>query len=315
MIAVRLGLYLSLMMLMGLATFPLYALRDAQRVEGRIIPLRNALIFWSSAAIILSVFGFLVLMAAMMGTSIADIDWEMCRTILFGTPIGTAWLIRMAALIAALLAASTIRRPDTSRLVAVSCASAVALGTLVWTGHAGAMEGQIGSIHKMSDVLHILAAAIWLGGIVGFLKMLQAPVDQLWDDRLVVAHRALDSFSQVGTICVAVIVVTGLINGQILVGFFNIPALFDSTYGRLLVLKLVLVGFMLLLGAKNRWRLTPNLGLALSDGSTRPAVSALRTSLLLEAAAALVILGLVSWLGMLDPKANVCVEIERLAKR
>ena len=290
---------------MGLAAFPLYALRGNERVEGRTLALRNTLIFWSSAAIILSVIGFLVLMAAMMGTSIADIDWEMCRTVLFGTPIGTAWLIRMAALIAALLAALTIIRSDYLRLMAITCASAVALATLMWTGHAGAMEGQLGSIHRISDVLHILAAAIWLGGIIAFLKMLRPPDDKLWGDRLVVAHRALDSFSQVGTVCVAVIVVTGLINGQILVGFFNIPALFDSTYGRLLVLKLVLVGFMLLLGAKNRWRLTPNLGLALSDGSTRPAVSALRTSLLLEAAAALVILGLVAWLGTLEPTASM----------
>ena len=290
---------------MGLAAFPLYALRGNERVEGRTLALRNTLIFWSSAAIILSVIGFLVLMAAMMGTSIADIDWEMCRTVLFGTPIGTAWLIRMAALIAALLAALTIIRSDYLRLMAITGASAVALATLMWTGHAGAMEGQLGSIHRISDVLHILAAAIWLGGIIAFLKMLRPPDDKLWGDRLVVAHRALDSFSQVGTVCVAVIVVTGLINGQILVGFFNIPALFDSTYGRLLVLKLVLVGFMLLLGAKNRWRLTPNLGLALSDGSTRPAVSALRTSLLLEAAAALVILGLVAWLGTLEPTASM----------
>lgn len=290
---------------MGLAAFPLYALRGNERVEGRTLALRNTLIFWSSAAIILSVIGFLVLMAAMMGTSIADIDWEMCRTVLFGTPIGTAWLIRMAALIAALLAALTIIRSDYLRLMAITGASAVALATLMWTGHAGAMEGQLGSIHRISDVLHILAAAIWLGGIIAFLKMLRPPDDKLWGDRLVVAHRALDSFSQVGTVCVAVIVVTGLINGQILVGFFNIPALFDSTYGRLLVLKLVLVGFMLLLGAKNRWRLTPKLGLALSDGSTRPAVSALRTSLLLEAAAALVILGLVAWLGTLEPTASM----------
>ena len=242
-------------------------------------------------------------MAAMMGTSIANIDWEMCRIVLFGTPIGTAWLIRMAALAAALLAALTIIRSDYLRLMAITGASAVALATLMWTGHAGAMEGQLGDIHRISDVLHILAAAIWLGGIIAFLKMLQAPDDKLWGDRLVVAHRALDSFSQVGTICVAVIVVTGLINGQILVGLANVTALFDSTYGQLLVLKLVLVGVMLLLGAKNRWRLTPNLGFALSEGSAASAVAALRTSLLIEVGAAFVILGLVAWLGTLEPIA------------
>lgn len=301
MIAIRLGLYLSLMVLMGLAAFPLYALRGSERAEGRILALRSTLIFWSSAAIILSVAGFLVLMAAMMGTSIAEIDWEMCRTILFETPIGTAWLIRMAALSAGLLAAFIIKSSDDNRLIAVTVASAVALGTIVWTGHAGAMEGSIGNIHRASDILHLLAAAIWLGGIIAFLKMLQAPADNRWGDQLAVAHRALDNFSRVGTICVAVIVTTGLINGQILVGFSNIMALFDSRYGQLLVLKLALVGFMLFLGAKNRWRLTPNLETALSGGSAASAVSALRVSLLLEAGAAFVILGLVAWLGLLEP--------------
>ena len=128
-IVIRLGLYLSLMVLMGLAAFPLYALRGIERTEGRILNLRNTLIFWLSAAIILSVIGFLVLMAAMMGTSIANIDWEMCSTVLFGTPIGTAWLIRMAALAAALLAALIIIRSDYLRLMAITGEGAVALAT------------------------------------------------------------------------------------------------------------------------------------------------------------------------------------------
>ncbi|WP_286130846.1 MULTISPECIES: CopD family protein [Sphingomonadales] len=119
------------------------------------------------------------------------------------------------------------------------------------------------------------------------------------------AHRSLDSFSRVGTICVAVIVITGMINGQILVGLSNISSVFESTYGQLLVLKLVLVGAMLFLGAKNRWRLTPDLGMVLPEGNTATAVAALRTSLLLEAGAGLAILGLIAWLGMLEPPASM----------
>lgn len=305
MIAIRLGLYLSLMLLLGLAAFPLYALRDSERPEGKILTLRKTLIFWSGAAIILSVLGFLALMAAMMGTSIADIDWAMCRTILFETPIGNAWLVRIAALVAALVAALAIDRSVKRRLITVATASAIALSTLVWTGHAGASEGTLGSLHKASDILHMLAAAIWLGGIAAFLRILQAPDDGIWGDRLTVAHRSLDSFSRVGTICVAVIVITGMINGQILVGLSNISSVFESTYGQLLVLKLVLVGAMLFLGAKNRWRLTPDLGMVLPEGNTATAVAALRTSLLLEAGAALAILGLVAWLGMLEPPASM----------
>lgn len=300
MIAIRLGLYLSLMVLMGLAAFPLYALRG----EELVLPLRNALIFWSVVAIILSILGFFALVAAMLGTSLFSVDWQTSRSMLLETPIGAAWMVRMAAVLFALYAAFAVKRTDL-RLIAVCIASAIALATLVWTGHAGATEAPLGSLHKASDILHMLAAAIWLGGIAAFFNMLQEPSDQLWGDRLVVVHRALDEFSRAGAFCVTVIVVTGLINGQILVGLSNLPALLNNTYGQLLLLKLLLVGAMLALAAKNRWRLTPDLGISLAQGSQSAPVAALRASLLLEAAAALAILALVSWLGTLEPTASI----------
>ena len=90
-----------------------------------------------------------------------------------------------------------------------------------------------------------------------------------------------------------------------LVGISNIRTLFDTTYGQLLVIKLVLVGIMLLFAAKNRWRLTPDLGAVLSGSNATTAVTALRTSLLLEAAAAAAILGLVAWFGTLEPPISM----------
>lgn len=307
MIAIRLGLYLSLMLLVGLAAFPLYALRKGERCDGPILATRKMLIFWSGAAILLSLLGFLALVAAMMGSSIADVDWQTSRSIIVETPIGAAWVVRMVALIACLLAAVLIKRSDETRLVAVLGTSAAALATLVWTGHAGAREGVVGGIHKASDMLHMIAAAIWLGGIAAFLTMLRVPHDGLWGDRLIVSHRALDSFSRTGTICVAVIIVTGLVNSQILVGITNITTLFDSLYGWLLFAKLLLVGVMMMLAAQNRWRLTPGLGQALADGDAAKAVPALRASLWREAAAAAVILAAVAWLGTLEPTASVAM--------
>lgn len=304
MIAIRLGLYLSLMVLMGLAAFPLYALRTDERSEGSILSLRGPLIFLSVVSFLLSLLGFFALVAAMLGTTLFAIEWETSRSMLMETPIGAAWMVRMAAVLFALYAACAVKRTNL-RLIAVCIASAIAIATLVWTGHAGATEAPLGSLHKASDILHMLAAAIWLGGIAAFFNMLQEPIDGLWGDRLVVAHRALEEFSRVGSFCVAVIVVTGLINGQILVGFSNLPALLNNTYGQLLLLKLLLVGAMLALAAKNRWRLTPDLGSSLAQGSQKAPVAALRASLLLEAAAALAILALVAWLGTLEPTASM----------
>lgn len=307
MVAVRLGLYLSLMLLVGLAAFPLYALRAGERAESRMLSLHRPLLLWCGVAVVLSALGLLMLIAAMMGTSILAVDRETTLAILLATPVGTAWLVRMAALAAALLALLLLKRAVILRFASVLLMGGIALATLVWTGHAGATEGTAGSLHKISDILHMLASAVWLGGIAAFLMLLRNAAGDDGGLRLVVGHRALDDFARVGAISVAVIVVTGLINGQILVGLSNVPALWTNTYGRLLLFKLGLVAIMLLLAAKNRWRLTPALGNALPGGNTQQAVAALRYSLLLEAAAALAILALVAWLGMLEPPTGVAM--------
>src|SRR3546814_11704396 len=68
--------------------------------------------------------------------------------------------------------------------------------------------------------------------------------------------RALAGFAGAGTLLVALIVLSGLVNGLILVGFDNVGELGTSLYGQLLVIKLVLFGGMLVLAASNRFRLT-----------------------------------------------------------
>lgn len=269
--------------------------------------LRRTLILWSVGAASLSVLGLAALIAAMMGGSITEIDWAASQSILFETPIGTAWLVRMAALSIVLIVAMSLRLSSGQRLLIITFAGTIALSSLVWTGHAGATEGSLGLIHKLSDILHMIAAAIWLGGIAAFLLLLRGPMDRLWSDRLKIAHRALDDFSRIGTICVTVIVVTGLVNGQFLVGLSNIWSLLDTGYGQLLLLKLALVAVMLGLASRNRWRLAPDLGARLTDGDVSDSAAALQSSLLLEAAAALVILGLVAWLGMLGPPASLAM--------
>lgn len=304
MIAIRLGLYLSLMMSLGLAAFPLYSLRPDKRTEYRVLPLRKPPTFWLILAFALSVIGLLLLVANMMGTSIVSVDWEAIRPILTETPIGTAWLIRIVAIIVAIYMTFLSKISVSEKLVGVALASAVALASLVWTGHAGATPGLLGAVHASSDILHMLAGAIWLGSILGLLRLLRPPGAEFPADCLALAHRSLDTFSRVGTLCVAIIIVTGLVNSQILVGIGNISEIFSTVYGQLLVLKLLLVGVMLLLAANNRWRLTPDLGSALSNGSGSTAIAALRISLLSEAAAGVLVLGLVAWLGMLEPTVS-----------
>lgn len=304
MVAIRSGLYFCLILLPGLAAFPLYALRRFERNDDAVMPLRGTLAIIAVSSLALSSIGFLVLIASMTGNPIFEPDWETSRAILSESAIGTAWLVRIGALFT-VLAALLYCRANARRLAATTLAGAVALSTLVWTGHAGAGEGGLGLLHKSSDVLHMLAAAVWLGGIAAFLLLMRPSPDQMPADHIVIAHRSLEQFSLVGTICVSIIAITGLVNGQILVGFSNVSDLPGSPYGQLLIAKLVLVGLMLLLAAKNRWRLTPSLRAAITQGETALAINTLRKSLMLEAGAAAAILVLVAWLGMLEPTTSM----------
>ena len=111
----------------------------------------------------------------------------------------------------------------------------------------------------------------------------------------------LARFSLLGTIFVATLVGTGLINGVMIVGWADLPALLGSRYGWLLGAKLALFGGMLALAALNRWRLTPALERAQSNRAA--AIGHLRWSLAVETGAAVAILALVALLGTLDPIA------------
>jgi putative copper resistance protein D len=56
-----------------------------------------------------------------------------------------------------------------ARYVTPRVGTSLAIATLVWTGHAGATEGWVGTVTPVEATsLHMLAAAVWLGGIAGF---------------------------------------------------------------------------------------------------------------------------------------------------
>ena len=300
-IAIRFALYADLMVLAGMAAFTLYALTATERTSTSLISLRPIVLVLSLLGLILSGLGLLVLAAAMMGASLFPVDPTHVGMILLETAIGTAWIVRMLALVIVLAAAVALERFPTALRVVVLLASSVALATLVWTGHAGATEGVSGTIHRLSDIVHMLAASIWVGGIASFSWLLFKPVGQTSPTELAITNRALEQFSRVGTLVVGLIVLTGLINSQILIGVANLGLIATTPYGQLLLVKLVLFGLMLVLAAANRWRLAPALKTSMASGVATAAIIALRMSLIAEGAAVFLILALVAWLGTLEP--------------
>ncbi len=273
----RFGLMADLALLMGLPLF-----WWAMGMAGQ----RALLVALALGGMALSALWLLASAVSMTGTPLLPPDWATAEILLTMTPIGPVLAVRGIALLAALGLAVVGR----DRWVLIP--AAIAAATIAWTGHAGATENVAGSVHRAADVAHIWAASGWIGALAALLHAVTMHRPNV--ERIAVM---LAKFSLLGTVFVATLVVTGVVNSLMIVGVADLPALVSSRYGWLLGAKLVLFGGMLGLAALNRWRLTP----ALERGDS--AIAALRLSLMLETGAAIGILVLVAWLGTLDPMA------------
>lgn len=297
--ATRFALYLDLGLAFGWPAFCLYALRGEQRNSGRVIPLSGPIIVFGGGGLLLSLLGMAAVVASMSGTPLVEVDPAMLQLIAQETPMGWAFMVRFAALLLVVAGGLAVRRAPAAGLWLASGAGAVALATLAWNGHAGATEEWLGTVHLASDFLHLWASGLWVAALFELFAMLARREPDM--RRLGVAQRALQGFSELGTVIVGILVATGIINGAIILGGVDLWSVASAPYGQLLLIKLALFGAMLALAALNRFRLTPQLEAALEAGEARLAAQALRKSLAAETTAALSILALVGWLGTLEP--------------
>jgi copper transport protein len=164
-----------------------------------------------------------------------------------GSRLGTVLAIRVGLLGLVAIALVRLRRraPFGSydryrrRGVAVLVAGAALATTWELANH-NATGTQV-AVALPVGVIHLLAVAVWLGGLPVLLGVLlrSGDVDGM--------RIAVPRFSRIALVCVAVLVVTGTYQAWRAVG--GPAALFDTTYGLVLVAKLGLVGVLLLLGA------------------------------------------------------------------
>ncbi|QAY85247.1 copper homeostasis membrane protein CopD [Pseudomonas arsenicoxydans] len=301
-IALRLGLYVDLMLLFGLALFALYSLEGQERRSGTVLPLRSMLAGAAALGVLLSVASLVVMASAMSGESdIAELSPHIEMMIL-QTDVGFAWIVRLVALVVAGLAVLFNHRAPGFSLLVASMAGGIALASLAWSGHGAMDEGGRRVWHFTIDILHLLAAGMWLGALVAFALM--ANINALQSEaRIRLLARTVTRFETVGALIVLFITVTGVVNYLFIVGP-TLDEVFLSTYGVLLFIKVALFAAMLVLAALNRFHLGPLLQQSLRDGQYRVAANALRRSVIVELVVAVLIVGLVAWLGTLSPQMS-----------
>lgn len=289
----RLTHYLAVSALFGIALFPLYG------YSSRAVGLSARLASWRDRALLSSAIGCLVTgflwlaftTANMSGELRAAIDPAALLTVTRDTGFGHLWILRLALSVAAVAMAAVgiihakVHRNDTALLLIAGAL----LATLAGTGHTQVDEGGRAVIHAVVDASHLLAAGAWIGGLIvlSFLLSSSLPGTDV----------ALQRFSGMGYIAVAVLLASGMANSWFLVG--SVSRLTTTMYGQLLLVKLGLFGGMLVLAATNRFVLVP----ALINGNHNSSLSLvqLRRHVLGEQILGGLVLLIVSVLGTIEP--------------
>ncbi len=161
------------------------------------------------------------------------------------------WHLSAIALLAA-LAVTTFRgvRPGAAvarGLVVLAGAAWLAVLTgVAASGHAGVRSPVW--LGLPVTVAHLLAMSTWIGGLAVLVTVVLPDVGRAVDAGA--AHRVLPLFSRVAMACVATLALTGTYQAWQEVGSWS--ALFDTTYGELVLTKVELFAVLVALGAVAR---------------------------------------------------------------
>lgn len=187
-------------------------------------------------------------------------------------------------------------RPGSEWRVSVAALAAVAAMAPSLSGHTRVFTPEILMI--TADAAHLLAGAVWLGGLTGLALVLGGLAR-----RPVEAARLLARFSGIGAVVLVAVAVTGLLQALRIVGTWS--NLFGQTYGVLLLVKVGVVGIVALVAAWNRFRLLPQVADAQRSAGfeqRRAAVGLVRRTVSIEAVGLVAVLGLTGFLVESPPR-------------
>lgn len=239
LIGMRFVQYTAVMILFGSSLFPYYALPSAgtdRRFRCEVERFIQSAALFALIGALLSALAWLACEAVLMsGDAIAWRDGNTIRMVLDDTQFGRTWRWRLIlmAVLAIFYAWRVLERPGP--LIWPALAAGIVLTvSLSAVGHGAARTGYQALLHEGNQGIHMLAAAIWVGGLLSLSYATRLACRAATGPSVLV--QALKRFSAVGFAAVAVIVASGLLNSWFLVG--SIDALLHRTYGQVLMVKI-----------------------------------------------------------------------------
>jgi copper transport protein len=183
------------------------------------------------------------------GTGVGDaVKWSVIDGII-DTRYGEVAVQRLVLMAAALLVllllgrADARKRPGTGLLVTAGVVGVLLSSTPGRAGHAA--TGDWTWIAIPLDTVHVAAMAVWFGGLVALIA---TALGGGFSGSL---RRALSSFSRIAFWCVVILVITGVFASWRQIGF-DVEGFTDTSFGNILLVKLVLVAILIGLAAVSR---------------------------------------------------------------
>ncbi len=182
---------------------------------------------------------------------------EVIRRLLLDSRFGMVWMIRESLLLACcvllVIALAFWSRPASFLLAAVTLGLACgALAAAPFSGHSATAEPAWPTL--AAHCMHLLAAGLWLGA----LPVITDAVAMVARGKPDAYPPVLDSFERFSALALPLMVAiaaSGIWIAVIHVGTF--PALFGTTYGLLLIVKILLLAIVLAMAAGLRGKLLP----------------------------------------------------------
>jgi copper transport protein len=231
---------------------------------------------WSHPRLIglggLPLLGWLLATGADMGPGWNGILAPGTARLALSSPSG--WTILAYGVVILLAVESSGRQGRVSRCLTGLALVALAAG-LALSGHAASAEPQ--SVMRPLIALHGVLAMLWLGALIPLLRASRQPPRE--------AAAIFARFSRLAIPGVILVLASGAVLAMVQVE--TPQALIETTYGRLLVVKLALVAGLSLIAILNRLVLTPRL----ERGAPGPVRRALAVDLVLAAVLLAVVAG------------------------
>jgi putative copper export protein len=208
-----------------------------------------------------------------------------------GTHLGQAWTIMTFAWLGVLmlLVAAWVTPAKRERLLA--SAGVLTLTMAIWLSWSSHPEAR-GSVALVADYVHLVAGALWVGGLVAVVLAVLAVGSRPQPERDSIARTSVLKFSKIAVPTVAMVALAGV---YLAVRQLPTPsALFSSGYGITLVVKSGVALGALALGGYHRRVVVPRLAVG------APVVT-IRRTLTLELGVLLAVLSLAAVLSQTAP--------------